>query len=871
MKRHYYKPAPNESTIKEATKVLIAYGHFRWSRADGFDLSKHDASRLAVWIDDAVKAGRLVRGRWRESSWIGYATLSRLVRAYLERALCYGTRNWDLIIAKCFSVVLVAALGARAGDVARSHGYTGQEYLQFRHIELTVEGDAPDLANLAATITLEFVKGSKDVRNDERRLHLRPLNDTRAFHVCPIALLLVHSLRHSLVDGSTLEEVLSRAFRRPDRRVVWLFPNRPVLTCFLRPTSRCDLDRPARADQINQTVQELGLVSGMLTRTSSHALRRGAARDIAFAPPDVIQPAALETARQALGHSMAARMSDVTERYVGDMRSDLYSARAASSTYHRADTKFASPDGASSLWDAAKLGVPEKEIQQAQEQAPGMSRPTAFRQIHNDRAQEARRTLDPEQRGRMLEMLQEPSPLPPTSTLLALAAATTTTTTRALMSDLATRPRVPLASLDPNAPPTAPSSAAPADPTQVIDPQLLTDEELATAVLPPDAVNELEAVIFATEPAPTTPADAVDPLPSSQLLDFSDGGATSLVPFDADLEEAASVLLDKDASPPTSSSKSAAAATWVTAYSRYNVVANDRFAKLWAKHCTPYCLQGSDFDDVFGGTCVQGGSRDPPQPLRFPCTKTPGCPFTSLFPGDVKTHERSCHALSVSTTLNDMQVLANEADLAKFRCPYAGCPYIPSPSARMSLKERLTRHISDKHDFQSRPCEYGCDPAKLYSNRKGYEWHISSTHRERFPARCTFPDCQHPTLFKAVSGLSRHLQVQHGLQPTEIATYVPARIARRVFCPQECPEDGCSAILKRRDSARKHLQQVHKKTFDEAEQWVNDCSELQAKESTAGSLKPQPLGGTAVVKRARDVALGPIATSVKSKRSRAGG
>ncbi|OQE16321.1 hypothetical protein PENFLA_c028G08693 [Penicillium flavigenum] len=131
------KPAPNLSLVQGAFEILLAYGEFTWTESDGFNISRHDRHRLQSFLDNAVKAGRLIKGSWRKLS----------------------------------------ALGCRAGDVALAAGYTGDEYLQHRHIELTIDGHTANFHNIRAAITLESVKGHKDALNENFVRFLRPLDD----------------------------------------------------------------------------------------------------------------------------------------------------------------------------------------------------------------------------------------------------------------------------------------------------------------------------------------------------------------------------------------------------------------------------------------------------------------------------------------------------------------------------------------------------------------------------------------------------------------------------------------------------------------------------------------------------------------------
>ncbi|KAK9314252.1 hypothetical protein V1522DRAFT_436978 [Lipomyces starkeyi] len=114
--------------------------------------------------------------------------------------------------------------------------------------------------NLRARITVEFRKGSKDKRNDNLEFYLRSLNDPNFYHMCPIALLLILALRHGLVLGTTIEQVLEYA-ANADAKVVWLFPDRPLFAAFShKSTSECDLDNPAGNHQ------RMGIISNILCR-----------------------------------------------------------------------------------------------------------------------------------------------------------------------------------------------------------------------------------------------------------------------------------------------------------------------------------------------------------------------------------------------------------------------------------------------------------------------------------------------------------------------------------------------------------------------------------------------------------------------------
>ncbi|KAI7239636.1 hypothetical protein KC330_g1825 [Hortaea werneckii] len=806
----YNKPAPNQNTILVAAKVLFSYGHFKWNEADGFRIDKQCAARFKTWIDGSVKSGKLVRGTWQKRTWIGYTALSRLVRAYFERAIYYGTSSWDVTIARSLSMALVASLGVRTGDVGQSRLYSGTEYMQFRHIELSIEGNEAIFANIRASVTIEFAKGLKDELNNDPVRYLRPLNEAHNSHVCPIALLLVHSLRHSLVAGTSLQEVLDNAFRRPDRTVVWLFPDRPVLPAFALAPLRCDLDKPARPDQMLHTIREMGLVSGMLDRAYGHALRHGSARDTAHLSSRTMDGAGVATdgVRQSLGHTHRTMHNGITETYVGGSSAELYNARAAQPTETRRAPRFATSEG-DQPFDLVKERVSEEEIRQAIDRSTQpLSRKAAIAQVRAKRMQGLSPTVDREQRGATMEMLVQPSPMPPSSAFSLPSA-----------RQAATVSRIPLSPKDANAPQARSSLAEAA--TQVIDPALLAEDELAVAAADVElsAAHELRAIVENAASRTDEPHSPQDEASVLDQLDCTDAGAVSDAAAAAGLEEAAVVLLGADANP---KANAVTPVEWIAAYSRYNIIDNYYFAQRWAKHCKDLLNipQGNDFNNIFGKYCIQGGSRDPPRPLLHRCTKTPGCSYSTAERNALQSHEGHCTALRSEQLLAGMQTLTDDTQL--FKCPYMGCSYVVSPSA-LRPKKDLDNHILLMHKFVPKPCEKGCDPSKIYTDRASYDYHQSTKHSGRWPVRCSFPGCQHPTEFANMSSLKSHLQKKHNIEAAEdLAKYVPSLPPRQKWVEQECFETDCSTVLKTRSAAITHLKNVHKKSQDEIEQLIDD-------------------------------------------------
>lgn len=53
-----------------------------------------------------------------DKKWLGAFMVAKVIRAVYEEALTNGVISWDVALAKIQSMVLMAALGCRAGDIA---------------------------------------------------------------------------------------------------------------------------------------------------------------------------------------------------------------------------------------------------------------------------------------------------------------------------------------------------------------------------------------------------------------------------------------------------------------------------------------------------------------------------------------------------------------------------------------------------------------------------------------------------------------------------------------------------------------------------------------------------------------------------------
>ena len=65
--------------------------------------------------------------------------MKEMTSTYITHHLDHGARNWDIILVRMMSVVFIAGMGCRAGDVTRVAMWDGIQFLQWQHVDLTFE------------------------------------------------------------------------------------------------------------------------------------------------------------------------------------------------------------------------------------------------------------------------------------------------------------------------------------------------------------------------------------------------------------------------------------------------------------------------------------------------------------------------------------------------------------------------------------------------------------------------------------------------------------------------------------------------------------------------------------------------------------
>jgi hypothetical protein len=120
-------------------------------------------------IDELEKNGILTSEPKREKQWVSAYMVKRLVAVHLTDAIETGTRSWDVTVSKALSVVLLAALACRSGEVGHSQYYDNLACLCFKDITIKIDNrdreaqhDNDSVINrLQARVVLRFEKFKK--------------------------------------------------------------------------------------------------------------------------------------------------------------------------------------------------------------------------------------------------------------------------------------------------------------------------------------------------------------------------------------------------------------------------------------------------------------------------------------------------------------------------------------------------------------------------------------------------------------------------------------------------------------------------------------------------------------------------------------
>lgn len=781
------KPVPNDDVVITGFAVISSYGTFTYSKQSGYKLTRQDGARLQTFLDDAIKAGRLSKGLWQKKVWLNFMTMAQMGRAWLAHHHQHGAWNWDLTLARLMSVVLVTSLGCRAGDASRSRYYSGPEYLQYKDFELRMEGEEPRFENLRARVILRHTKGYKDKRNEDVDLYLRPLNNPKYHHMCPITLLLIHALRHGLVLGSTIEQVLSHAVRAPDSKVIWLFPDHPIVAAFeIKGQRRCVLDKPATVDQLLDSVKQMGIVSNILTRVYTHATRLGTAQDLAHLPSTAEQASGFTTnlVRQGLAHKNSAFQRGLTQSYTGHATRELYNDRVTNEYSNPWGPKFSQE----SVKEAVERPISEAEIREWQQ----ANEPLADDLDSSNGRRRARYGI---RKDRHKIFIETAKPLPKSnrkatgSKLGAMrqksASDVNVVSNQLLRKESSSEPGS--SSVMVRSPSTSEhlSFSLSDSHCHQIDPRLLDD----------GALDDIRAGI-----------EEKESLRSHLMLDTQPQDEDQGQSSDDQMLATQSLFDDDDDDDQKGDEKQQSACEFITAFAKINVVVKDTFARAWSA----YREGRESFDDGIGLVSVRGGSRDDPTPFEYRCKKLPGCPFKAIQRHHLVLHEQVCNHEYVTKANTS---IAKKETGSNYACSQEGC------TKSFSSQKALEVHTRTVHAFEPKPCPVGCDPDKLYTTYGAYYGHLERNHSGRWPTSCQFPECTSQNQYNNVGAYSRHLRIDHSLvTKAERAPYMPEVTSRKKWAPMICPVDGCTnkTVYMTKYGLKGHICKVHGLTEDEA-------------------------------------------------------
>lgn len=718
-----------------------------------------------------------------------------MLRSFIEHHVRIGMWTMDIVIAKCLAVVLIASLGCRSGDVCQSNDYHEDEYLQWRHIELylpaqTSPTEKLNFYDLRARVTLEFTKGKKQATGDDLIRYLRPLEDADSIHVCPVALMVCHALRNGLVHGRTVEDLLHHTASQTDRHVVWIYPDRPVMTAIARKPSRCDLDVVTTPTKVCTIVKEMGLISGMISRAYTHALRLGAIRDYSHLDRSTLgKTSSTDDIRRYAGHSHGSMHKGVTEGYAGDAVEYVYNNRAMDGGVdHHREPRFAVD--AQAAIDITRPVTSEEIQSDIDSRLPGrtfesltnIEKKTSTNRIRRRRQEEWAKVAEAEPITHEKSVMKRRGAAPPPALTME-------------------RPKEQESIFRQPALPTKrgkkPAALAPASSAQSTGRELVAFSSLNNGTKDD---KTLALVEVADEDLKTLQSTIMGTGSNESALEKGLTGIASTTAMEDYAEEAAHLFLDQgDSDSLTESSK---AMLWMNSYARYNVVNNTDFANNWAA----FTEDKTSFESTIGPHCLRGNSRDEPTPFFFCCTKTEGCTYKNIKFRMLEQHEHSCNEAMLAEL--------EQRDKATLTCTVVGCKF-STTGGELSLKSHITR----AHSWIPITCDKCPDSKKIFDSHGSWEAHQIEIHSGRWPVKCVFPGCTSDTPYKSAKALTYHLRTGHSLSEVEQRLpYMPPRPEKRMWIPQACFMPKCSnkTVFRTPSRMSQHVEHAHHVSPDDA-------------------------------------------------------
>lgn len=126
-----------------------------------FMLSKHERSRIQTTVHQLFQEGKLTKDPAIDHHYIGVFLVRKLSTGLFRNALTNGTINWDVTLAKAFSIVLTSALASRTGDITTAP--LEEHELPFLcYMDITLKlAKGNNFTNLVADVLIRNEKGDK--------------------------------------------------------------------------------------------------------------------------------------------------------------------------------------------------------------------------------------------------------------------------------------------------------------------------------------------------------------------------------------------------------------------------------------------------------------------------------------------------------------------------------------------------------------------------------------------------------------------------------------------------------------------------------------------------------------------------------------
>ena len=571
--------------------------------------------------------------------------------------------------------------------------------------------------------------------------------------VCAVKLILILALRLGFVESSTLDGVLRDAAQRADGTIKWAKPDAPVFSRLNKGGSPfLLLGEPAGQTQIRHNVQEIAWEAGMLDRTDTKALRRGALRDHAYNKKAIAGAPSLDVAMLA-NHSNASYNMGTTRDYVGPLEVASYNLRSENQHADRMAPAFAE-EGPSKEWRRQFTKAEIDEYMKTHDLDPSdpVKRKLAGRHMKKERqAQWRDQAKDQPLRQRTASE---------TNNLPAVVVRRGADAQKYFPAPVA--PVAPVASVASSVATLLTDNVVGGD-NNDDDDDLLIDPQLRNYGLPVHAtMNSLmDAIMMQADHAGSSSKDD-DNLPDDYLdavrIDTAADDEVDLAMQDAVALENATAAGPLTIPAPFLSPSQGVQLADVEGLSGDDFVRF--FSQINIYQCNDSSFDRNNFEEVKKHMPC-GNSRDAPTPWLHYCKK--GCGHNNFSEHNLREHELNCNG---------------QARQKPWPCPRRGC------KKSYKNEETMKLHVANDHDFTPKACDQCPDqPEVLYTTIYQLRNHRNKVHNDPIEETpCPLAaDCKSAVKFTSKSALKSHLESKaHNLSRNQMKEYIrDARLDRK--------------------------------------------------------------------------------------------